>query len=916
MYNNGVFGGVLVEELKFTEKADLPTGTVTFLLTDVEGSSIKWELDQEKMGEVMMSHDDVAHYIFSKNGGTILKPRNEGDSLFVVFARATDAIVGAVEFQRALLHQPWQADFPVQVRIAIHTGEDAKLRDNDYYGPAVNRCSRVRAIAHGGQILISQATFQLVSDRLPPEFGFIEHGSHRLKDLMRPERVRQISAPGLRTDFPPLASVDVQPNNLPLQLTSFIGRDIDLTRVKRLLESNRLVTLTGAGGTGKTRLSLQVGVEVSENFPDGVWQVELAALTNPDLLLQAVASAMRLDDVPDTLIHERIKRALADRPVLLILDNCEHHVRACATLVVELLSHGPQLKIIVTSREPLNVRGESIYRVPPMSLPPLAAELPIDEIAKFDSIRLFCERAAEHDQDCKLRPENAPDVVELCRRLDGLPLALELAAAHASYLSPRQILDRLSDFLSRPIDEIGVDERHKSMSACIEWSHDTLDEAEKTLFNRLSCFVGGWTLDAAEAVCRDEQISETWIVKGLRNLVSKSLAVSEESLSGDKRFRFLEPVRQFAIGQDGANNEESHRMHFYWFRDYVMRSQAEMGTDRQSYWLHALDADIENIRKSLTSIDATPDDVIDMVITLNEYWNRRGMLRESRHWHEHSVRLGGRSSIPKQVLLLNSLGATAWKQGDWVAADTAFQRAMNLLGLDDVALTCRTRNNIALLAAEAGRTEDARDAFLANLVGFTELKQPLHVGTTLSNLGDIEVQLGNFDLAIDYLDRAIQTFRELGNQAKVSRASANQAYALTRIARYEEALHRFEDSFLIWQTVTDWPFIGEGLNDLAWLCSQLDEHESVLRLIGASQSVLKFCGSSLSRVQQEIQEQACKAAELGLGRSKTRSTLEKSRAFSPQPSVRLALEITRALATQFATPSLTSVVSHATEIQN
>ncbi len=890
-------GENLVNELHIPISENLPTGTVTFLFTDVEKSSPKWEQDPERMAAAMASHDDLADFIFAKNAGKILKPRNEGDSLFVVFSRAVDAVVAAVEFQRALMNQPWQSDFPTAVRIGIHTGEDSRLRNSDYYGPTVNRCARLRAVAHGKQILISQSTYLLVADRLPSDYGFLDHGSHRLKDLMRPERIRQIKAPGLPTDFPSLRSVDFNPNNLPLQLTSFIGRDQDLLRIKRLLENNRLVTLTGAGGTGKTRLSLQAGAEVADAFADGVWQVELAALSDPEHLPNAIVAAMRMEGDAAVGAVSQLRQAVADRSVLLILDNCEHQIKACSALVVDLLNHGPQLKILVTSREPLNIRGESVYRVPSLSLPPSGANLSVEEANTYDSIRLFADRAGEHDQEYQLRPESLPDVVELCRRLDGLPLALELAAAHTAYLSPRQILDRISVSLAQPAYEVGVDERHRSMTACIEWSFHTLDETEKNLFVRLACFIGGWTLEAAEAVCAMDVPTHTSVVQGLRNLVSKSLAISEESASGEKRFRFLEPIREYATSHITGEFHLFENEHFLWFKNYVLRSEAEMGTHRQGYWLHALDADIDNIRKALSSPEAGPEDITDMVITLNEFWNRRGLLRESRHWHEHAIRMGASGSKQKQVSLLNSLGSTAWKQGDLAAADRAFMRAMELIGEDDLALLCRTRNNRALLAAEAQRLSDAREAFRLNLADFTKLNQPLNIGTSLSNLGDIEVQMGNFEEAVDYLDRAILTFQELGNQAKVARASANQAFALARLDRYEEALHRFEESFTIWQTVIDWPFIGEALNDLAWVCHQRGDAENALRLIGASQNVLKSCGSSLSGAQQKVQTEALAAATHLVGKSRSRAVLERAKTYSPEPSVQLALDLTRMLMT-------------------
>jgi class 3 adenylate cyclase len=434
--------------------ADLPRGTVTFLFTDVAGSTRLWEAHPEAMRAALVEHDALIEFLTEQHGGRVVRPRGEGDSRFCVFARATDAVAAAVTIQQALHAEDWPHETPLRVRLALHTGE-ADLRDGDYYGSAPNRCARLRAIAHGGQALLSVATYDLVRDALPAGVTLKDLGEQRLADLHRPERVYQVLALGVPADFPPPRSLDALPHNLPVQLTSFVGREPELAAVRGALAAHRLVTLTGAGGCGKTRLGLQVAADALAAFADGAWFVDLAALADAALVPQAVLAALGLPEPPGRAPLGALADALRRRALLLVLDNCEHLLEACATLADTLLRACPRLHILATSRELLGVPGEATHRVPSLGVPEpeLVRDLgsrdagpeAVERLRRCEAVQLFVERARLVQPDFALVPEQAPALAQVCRRLDGIPLALELAAARVRVLSVEQLAARLDD---------------------------------------------------------------------------------------------------------------------------------------------------------------------------------------------------------------------------------------------------------------------------------------------------------------------------------------------------------------------------------------------------------------------------------------------------------------------------------------
>ncbi len=482
----------------------IPTGTVTFLFSDIEGSTQRWERNAQAMEAAFKRQEEIMRSAMENHGGYIYKMI--GDAFQVAFSSAPAALAAALEAQRRLSTEPWGEMSAIKVRMALHTGETEE-RGEDYVGPLLNRVARLMSAGHGGQVLLTRATAGLVQDHLLEGVWLRDLGQQRLKDLERPEHVFQLAAPDIPVDFPALRSPNSHPNNLPVQLTSFIGRDQVLNEVLELLDTTHLLTLTGSGGTGKTRLALHAATGLLSVFPDGVWLVDMAPLSDPELVPQSVASVLGVRDEPGAQLTRRIAEALHHKNLLLIIDNCEHLIQAVADLAEALLHACPDVKLLVTSREALGISGETAYRVPSLSLPPDGAHAPRQAhiAAQYEAVRLFVDRAMTVRPDFALTDANAEAVVQIVRRLDGVPLALELAAARVRALGVEQIAARLDDrFQLLTGGSRTALPRQQTLRALIDWSWDLLSDEEKRLFRRLAVFLGGWTMEAAEAVCKDE----------------------------------------------------------------------------------------------------------------------------------------------------------------------------------------------------------------------------------------------------------------------------------------------------------------------------------------------------------------------------------------------------------------------------
>ena len=592
---------------------ELPTGTVTLLLADVEGSTRLWETQPDAMKAAVARLDRTLADAVAAHRGVRTVEQGEGDSFVIAFARAADAVACALTLQQAPLA-------PIKLRIGLHTG-DIQLRDEgNYIGPTINRTARLRDLAHGGQTVLSGATEPLVVDQLPPDVSLTDLGTHALRDLPRPERVVQLCHPDLHNDFPPLRTANaVAAERLPVQLTSFVGRQAEMKGIREALADNRLVTLTGAGGAGKTRLAVQVAAELATDFADGVWYVDLAPITDPEVVPVTVARALGLLDQPGEPTIDLLRRSIRDRRMLMLLDNCEHLLDASADLITGLLSGCPALTLLTTSREPIGVAGEVSWRVPSLSL--------TDE-----AIELFADRARRTKPDFRVTAANADTVTEICRRLDGLPLAIELAAARVRALSPTELLTSLHDtFRLLTGGARTAVRRQQTLRASVDWSHALLSEPEQALFRRLAVFYGGFDIDAAQAVGGGERYQ---VLDQLTLLVDKSLVIADDSPHGT-RYRLLETVRQYAQeklheSREGNDVRIRHRDH-YTAMAALLGAQADSDHQRR---IEQAETELDNLRAAFAWSRESSDTELAMALAsaLLPLWLSRGLMQEGRNW--------------------------------------------------------------------------------------------------------------------------------------------------------------------------------------------------------------------------------------------------------------------------------------------
>src|SRR6266545_950728 len=530
----------------------LPSGTVTFLFTDIEGSTKLAREHPETWETLLARHDALLRESIESNNGYVFQ--TVGDGFCAAFPTAGDALKAAYHAQQALQSEPW-GESAVRVRMGIHAGE-VEAVDNEYHGYlTLSLVQRLMSVGHGGQVLVSGTTENMVRDQLPKEINLRDMGQHNLKDVPQPVHVFQVVAPDLQSEFPALRTIDLHPHNFPTQVTSFVGREKELAEVKKLLQDTHVLTLTGPGGSGKTRLALQVATEMVEHFQDGVFLVALAPITNPRLVASTIAQSLGITEAAGRSIVDSLKDYLQNKSLLLLLDNFEQVISA-APLVAELLAACSELKILVTSREGLRISGEHEYPVPPLPLPNLT-ELPtLESLSQYAGVELFLQRARAVKPDFHLTNETAPTIAEICYRLDGLPLAIELAAARIKLLSPRAMLDRLGnrlEFLSGGGRDLPA--RQQSLRNAIAWSYDLLNENEQNLFRRLSVFTSGCMIDAIEALAEDP-LGRISILDELVSLLDKSLLREIDDAHGEPRFVMLELLREFGLEQLAASSEQ------------------------------------------------------------------------------------------------------------------------------------------------------------------------------------------------------------------------------------------------------------------------------------------------------------------------------------------------------------------------
>ena len=762
---------------------NLPVVTASFLFTDIEGSTRLWEEQPEWMRNALARHDDLLTHTIQKHQGHVFK--TIGDAFCAVFPNSLAALNASIEAQAAL-HQTdlaanEQAGSPgLRVRMAIHTGE-AEERNGDYFGPSLNRAARLLAAGHGGQVLLSDVAHQLVCQEIPETIALRDLGEHQLRDLRDPEHIWQLCIADLPGEFPPLKTVNRPHHNLPQQLTSFVGREQAVAEVKRVLAETRMLTLTGAGGCGKTRLALKVGADLVENENADVWLVELASLSDPSLVVQTVAGVLGVREEPGRTLLQGLQDTLAAKKLLLVLDNCEHLMDACAQLVAPLLHTCPLVRVLATSQEALAIPGERTWQLPSLSVPKLdhsasdglgvrAQEEAVSLLTKYEATQLFLERARAYVPVLEATPQNAPAVVQICQQLDGIPLAIELAAARVRVMSIEQIAMRLSDRFRLLTGGSRVAlPRHQTLMASIDWSYDLLSEPERILLRRLSVFQGGCTLDAVETVCTATLLESWEALDLLFRLVDKSLVVYEERHDG-ARYRLLESVRAYSAEKLKAAGElqETRAQHRLYFCSFAEKCDRELLNCDQNLMLNSLETEHDNLRAVLEwcADDNEPLSELRMAGALWRFWFFRSYLREGSERLAKALQHATDSGLQAETAsVLTGAGVLAYFQGDamraYVCCSESQARAREC---GDLWLLATSLNVLGILAYHTGALQQAKDYFEEALEISRELGDAWAMALSLSDVGFIRMEQGDFADALACCEEAISLARSVGEK--------------------------------------------------------------------------------------------------------------------------------------------------------
>lgn len=883
-------GGLNGTEKNFPRETDpqrataLPAGTVTLLFTDIESSTILLQkLGDTRYSEVQADHRRILRSTLGEAGG--VEVDTQGDSFFYAFQRATDAVNAAVTAQRAIHSHAWPEGMPMRVRMGIHTGMPVLGRDG-YVGLDVVRGSRVMSAGYGGQVLLTENSVELVQQSLPDGAALRDLGAHRLKDLARAEHIFQVVIAGLPSDFPTLKSLGLF-HNLPAAISTFIGRQREVAQITRLLAEAPLVTLTGAGGSGKTRLALEVATNVLPGFPGGVWLVELASLSDPVLVLQSVASTLGVREAPGRPLLDTLRDYLQPKKLLLVLDNCEHLITACAQLAETLLRTTPNVRILATSREVLGIAGERTYRVPSLSCPDLKNLPPHDQLMSYEAIQLFVERAAASQPGIALTATSAIAVARVVHQLDGIPLAIELAAARTKTLSVDQIAERLGDrFRLLTGGSRTAMPRHQTLRATIDWSYELLPEPERALFRRLAIFAGDFTLQAVEAICAGEAIDRHRVLDLLTHLVDKSL-VLVIATDGEARYRLLESIRQYGRERlyELAEDAAVRRRYLDWYVDVAETAEPELRGPRQLVWLERLEAEHDNLRAALDASLGEPsaESGLRLAAALHHFWAMRGYLSEGRDWlegllaprngeseltraralygaailaahqgdykqatalcEEARVLYQAHQDMPGIAAVLTVQGNVARNQGDFTAARSLLEESVAIWRrVDDARGLADALTQFGILARSQGDYARARGLFEDSLALWRRVGDKWGLAASLTNLGLTVGNQGDYTQASALHEESLALRRELGDRVNLGGSLLSLGTVALNLGHYERAKELFEESLTLRREVGDKPNIAASLGNLGIIAYYQADYEQAGRLLEESLNLWESLG--------------------------------------------------------------------------
>ncbi len=812
------------------------------LFADIEGSTVLIErLGDEYVG-VLRDYHALMQESIDAHAGTRIDVA--GDGVFASFPSARSAIAAAIQAQERLGQHSWPAGVALGVRMGIHTGEPLSA-GAAYVGRDVHRAARICSAAHGGQVLVSTAARELIGPDMPAGARLRDLGEHHLKDIVRPEHLYQLVVEGLAAEFPPIRSLDTLPNNLPRQLSSFVGRPSEVEDLTGMIAATRLLSLIGPGGVGKTRLALEVAAGVVDSHRDGAWLVELGALTDESLVFPTIASVLNVKEEPGLALEEATCAALESRQLVLVLDNCEHVLDAAAQAVEMLLSACGELRIVATSREPLGIAGEHLYPVPPMSVPPPQARMAAAQAGESDAVALFVERARGVLPSFQLTDQNAAAVVAICHRLDGIPLALELAAARVRMLPPHDIAARLDDrFRLLTGGSRTALPRHRTLRATLDWSFDLLSAHEQTVLSRLSVFAGGFSVEAAEAVAAEAVATGSEgieLLDVLGRLVDRSLVVAEE-FAGEGRYRLLETVRQYAQEKllESGQSESAYRAHLAWCVRLVEQARpAFFQGPEAADWLERLDREHDNLRAAIawSSGDASGGEVaLRLAAGLWRYWSIRAHLAEGRGWFTQLLDRPGGTASQLRADTLTGAGSLAALQADHQAASALLEEALIIQRqLGDPGSIAYAANNLANVAIEFGALDRARSLYeeavrMADAAGDRR-------GSALAivNLADVAARGGDHAEADSLHEQAMSILSEVGDKWSSAYALCRAAQSLTQ--RGEPALgrERYARALAIYRELDDLRGVARTLQALGEL--EIDQGDAAAAMRSLRESL-------------------------------------------------------------------------------